>query len=95
MKNEMAPVHPGEILRDELNERSMQARALAQALKVTEKRVTAILKGERGITADTARRLARYFGTSTEFWMNLQQDYEIRQAELDDTSDAVSEIDPR
>ena len=64
MKNEMKPVHPGEILSDELEELSMSATALAHALAVPTNRVTAILKGQRGITADTALRLSRYFGTS-------------------------------
>lgn len=95
MKNKMTLVHPGEILREELSELSMSARALAQSIKVPVNRVTAILNGERGITADTARRLGRYFDTSTEFWMNLQKDYEIRQAEIEDTSDVLQEIVPR
>ena len=95
MKNKMTPVHPGEILREELSELNMSARALAQSIKVPVNRVTAILNGERGITADTARRLGRYFDTSTEFWMNLQKDYEIRQAEIEDTSDVLQEIVPR
>lgn len=95
MSNEMAPVHPGEVLREELSELGMSARALAQAIKVPVNRITAILNGERGVTADTARRLGRYFGTSTEFWMNLQKDYEIRQAESDDTSGILYEIVPR
>lgn len=91
----LRPVHPGEVLKDELSELDMSARALAQAIKVPVNRVTAILNGERGITADTARRLGRYFGTSTEFWMNLQRDFEIRKAEIDDTTYLLDEIVPR
>ena len=94
-KNGMSPVHPGEILRDELTELDMSARSLARAIKVPVNRITAILNGERGITADTARRLARYFGTSTEFWMNLQQTYEIRVAEVADSQNQIDEIVPR
>ena len=94
-KNGMAPVHPGEILRDELAELGMSARALARSIKVPVNRITAILNGERGVTADTARRLSRYFGTSTEFWMNLQKSYEIRAAELADPQNSVDEIVPR
>ncbi len=77
----MKPVHPGEILKDELVELKVNANQLARALKVPANRITAILKGQRSITADTALRLARYFGTSAEFWMNLQQSYELRLAE--------------
>ena len=91
----MSPVHPGEVLREELSEVGMSARALAKAIKVPVNRVTAILNGERGITADTARRLGRYFDTSTEFWMDLQQSFEIRQAEVDDTTNQIDEIVPR
>ncbi len=91
----MSPVHPSEVLRGELNEVGMSARALAKAIKVPVNRITAILNGERGITADTARRLGRYFDTSTEFWMDLQKSFEIRQAEVDDTTNQIDEIVPR
>ncbi len=72
----------------------MSARALSRSIKVPVNRITAILNGERGVTADTARRLSRYFGTSTEFWMNLQKSYEIRAAELADPQNSVDEIVP-
>ena len=94
-KNGMSPVHPGEILKEELTELGMSAQSLARAIKVPVNRITAVLNGERGITADTARRLARYFGTSTEFWMNLQQSYEIRVAEVADSQNQIDEIVPR
>ena len=81
-KNGMRPVHPGEILRDELQALAMSANALSKVLGVPANRVTAILHGQRGITADTALRLARYFGTTPQLWLNLQQTYELRRAEI-------------
>ncbi len=80
MKNEMRPIHPGEILRVEMEELGLSARQLALALKVPTNRVTGILNEQRAITADTALRLARYFGTAPEFWLNLQTAYELRRA---------------
>jgi antitoxin HigA-1 len=76
----MRPIHPGEILRDELDELGLSARAFAQALDVPVNRVNQILRDRRGVSADTAPRLARYFGTAPEFWMDLQSDYELRRA---------------
>jgi len=79
-KNGMRPIHPGEILREEyLVPLDMSANALAQALGVPANRISAIVAGERGVTADTALRLARAFGTTPEFWLNLQQSYELRR----------------
>jgi len=77
----MRPVHPGEILRDELEELGLSANAMAQALDVPANRISAILKGQRGITADTALRLSRFFGTTPQVWLNLQKTYELRVAE--------------
>lgn len=82
VKNGMRPVHPGEILREELEELEMSATSLAAKLGVPGNRITAILNGQRGITADTALRLSRYLGTTAEFWMNLQKTYELRVAEI-------------
>ncbi len=81
MPNRMPPVHPGEILRDELTELGMSANALAKALDVPANRITAILNGQRAITADTALRLARFFGVSARFWLNLQQSHDLKVAE--------------
>ena len=78
MPNRMPPVHPGEILKEELAELELSANAFAKALAVPTNRVTAILNGDRGISADTALRLAHYFGTSPQFWMNLQQSYDLK-----------------
>jgi addiction module HigA family antidote len=76
----MRPIHPGEILREELSELSMSARQFARALHVPVNRITQVLNEQRGVSADTALRLSRYFGTSAEFWMDLQSDYELRRA---------------
>ena len=81
--NGMRPVHPGEILREELDELGLSANALAKALDVPTNRITAILRGQRGITADTALRLARYFGTTPQLWQNLQKTFELRVAEIE------------
>ena len=74
-------IHPGEHLAEELRELGMSAAALARQLNVPTSRVTQILKGQRAITGDTALRLAHFFGTTPEFWLNLQSLYEIRRAE--------------
>ena len=81
-KNGMRPVHPGEILREELQTLDLSANALSKALDVPVNRITAILNEQRGVTADTALRLARYFGTTPQVWLNLQQTYELRRAEI-------------
>ena len=77
------PIHPGEMLADELAELGISATALSQALDVPNNRVTQTIKGQRAITAETALRLGRWFGTSAEFWLNLQKQYELRRAEQD------------
>ena len=82
-RNKMLPVHPGEILREEMGERDLSANALAQALDIPANRITAILNGQRGVTADTARRLSQSFGTTPEFWLNLQKTWELRRAEIE------------
>ena len=77
----MRPVHPGEVLRDELDELGLSANALSKALGVPVNRVTMILNSQRGVSADTTLRLSRYFGTTPQLWMNLQKIRELRQAE--------------
>jgi len=82
MKNKMRPIHPGEILRQEfLEELGLSANQLAQAIGVPANRVSEIVAERRNLTADTALRLARALGTTPEFWLNLQQAYELRTAE--------------
>ncbi|MCK1712675.1 MULTISPECIES: HigA family addiction module antitoxin [unclassified Bradyrhizobium] len=75
------PTHPGEHLAEELRELGITAAELARQIDVPVNRVTGIINGQRGITADTALRLAHWFGMSPQFWMNLQQQYELRLAE--------------
>jgi addiction module HigA family antidote len=79
----MAPIaiHPGELLAEELRALKMSASELARRLQVPTNRVTGILNGQRAITGDTALRLAHFFGTSAEFWMNLQSLHKLRVAE--------------
>ena len=74
-------IHPGEHLAEELKALNMSAAALARQLRVPTNRITEILNGQRSITGDTALRLAHFFGTSAEFWLNLQKIYELRLAE--------------
>jgi antitoxin HigA-1 len=93
-KNGMRPVHPGEVLRDELEELEMSARSFAEALCVPPNRITAVLNGQRGITADTALRLARYLGTTPEMWMNLQKSYELRLAEIEAGKEIIKQVQP-
>ena len=75
------PIHPGEHLAEELRELGMSAAELSRQIDVPVNRITGIIHGQRGITADTALRLGHWFGTSPQFWMNLQQNYELRLAE--------------
>ena len=74
-------IHPGEHLAEQLEELGMSAAALARQLKVPTNRITEILNGQRAVTGDTALRLGHFFGTSPEFWLNLQKLYELRLAE--------------
>jgi antitoxin HigA-1 len=75
------PIHPGEHLAEELRELGITAAELSRQIDVPVNRITGIIHGQRGITADTALRLAHWFGTTPQFWMNLQQLYELRLAE--------------
>lgn len=76
--NKLAPLHPGEVLLEEfLTPLGLSQNALARELKIPPRRVNEIVLGKRGVSADTALRLARYLGTSAEFWLGLQADYEL------------------
>ena len=91
----MRPIHPGEIPGEEPAEPGLSARAFAKAMDIPVNRVTQVLTGRRGVTADTALRLARYFGTSAEFRMDLQSDYELRRARRQ-AGDAIARaVSPR
>ena len=94
-KNGMRAVHPGEILRDELDWIGLSANALSKALGVPVNRVTMILNGQRGVSADTALRLARYFGTTPQLWMNLQKTWELRRAEIEAGREIAERVTPR
>lgn len=73
----MKPIHPGRILKRELKARDLSANKLALSLRVPSGRIVQILNGQRGVSAETALRLAQYFGNSAQFWMNLQTRYEL------------------
>ena len=77
------PIHPGEILADELEELGVSPTELARQIRVPANRISQIINGKRSITGDTALRLAHWFGTSPQFWMNLQALYDVRIAEED------------
>ena len=92
VRNGMRAIHPGEILREEfLVPLNLSANALAIALGVPAPRINDIAREKRGVTADTALRLSRYFGTSAEFWMGLQADFDLRLAESA-ANDALARI---
>lgn len=90
----MAPIHPGEILQVEYLERlGVTQHRLAVAIGVPPRRINEVVHGKRGITADTALRLARYFGTSERFWLNLQSRYEL-ETERDCLAGTLDQIEP-
>ncbi len=94
-KNGMRPVHPGEVLREDyLVPLNMSANALAKALNVPAPRVNDIVRERRGVTADTAMRLARYFGGDARSWLNLQAAYDLRVAEIGNARRIEREIVP-
>ena len=95
-KNRMRPIHPGEVLREEfLVPLGMSAHALALELKVPAPRINEIVRERRAVTPDTALRLARYFGTTPQFWLNLQTSYDLRIAEREVGSKIAKEIRSR
>ena len=92
-KQTIAPWHPGEILKEDwLADYGLTQYALAKALKIPHSRLTDIIKGRRGITADTALRLARFYGNSAAFWLNLQTNYDLRMA---NAAKIAAEVQPR
>jgi addiction module HigA family antidote len=93
--SKLPPIHPGEILREEfMKPRDLSQNALARALNVPPRRINEIVLEKRGITADTALRLARYFGTSAELWTGLQADYDLRLARQEKARDIERDIEP-
>ncbi len=80
-RRKLPPIHPGELLKDELVEINVSLNELARALRVPMNRISAIVNGKRAITVDTALRLGRYFGTSPQYWLNLQNAYDLQLAD--------------
>lgn len=96
IRNGMRPVHPGEVLREDyLVPLGMSANALAAALRVTPARINGIVRERRGVTADTALRLARYFGGDAQSWLNPQSRFDLRTAELAAGKAVAREVVPR
>lgn len=96
MPKMLTPIHPGEILREDVLEPwKMSVNQLAKALAVDAPRLNEIVRGRRGISADTALRLARYLGTSAQFWMNLQSTYDLRIAEQQRGPAIAKAVKPR
>jgi addiction module HigA family antidote len=93
--SKLPPIHPGEILREEfMKPRDLSQNALARALNVPPRRINEIVLEKRGITADTALRLARYFGTSAELWTGLQADYDLRLARQEKARVIERDVEP-
>lgn len=94
MSSKLHPIHPGEILAEEfMRPLGLSGNALARAIGVTPARLSEIVRGRRGVSADTALRLARYFGTSVDLWLNLQQRYDVECAK-DALGDTLRKIRP-
>jgi addiction module HigA family antidote len=94
--NGMRPVHPGEVLREDyLLELGMSVNALAKALNVPTPRINDVVRERRGVSADTALRLGRYFGTTPQFWLNLQSAYDLRLAETASGERILEEVSPK
>jgi len=89
----MVPIHPGRILRREIEARGLSANALARALRVSSGRIVDILNGKRAISAETALRLGRYFGNDALFWINLQAQFELAVAMRDVGEQIASEVE--
>jgi addiction module HigA family antidote len=91
----LAPIHPGEILREEfMKPRGLSQNALARALNVPPRRINEIVMEKRSITADSALRLARFFGTSAEMWTGLQADYDLRLARYAKEKQIERDVEP-
>ncbi len=93
--NKMRPIHPGEILKDELEELKLSANKFAEKLHVPTNRITEILNGRRSITTDTALRLSVFFGTSAEFWLKLQNAYDLKITKMKLGSKIKKEVQHR
>ena len=95
IKNKMRPIHPGEILKEEyLTPLGMSVNALSIALRISAPRMNDVIRERRGITTDTALRLARFFNTSAQFWLNLQTSFDLKRAEIEMGDKIEHEIQP-
>ena len=94
-RKKLPPIHPGELLLDELNEIGVSLNELGRALRVPMNRISAIVNGKRSITVDTAMRLARYFGASPQYWLNLQNAYDLEVAAQEIRPRIEREVLPR
>ena len=95
-ERDIDPIHPGEILlEDFMHPLGLSQYALAKAISVPARRINEIVHGKRAITADTALRLARYFGTDAQSWLNLQSHYELKKAEIELGEKLDQEVSPR
>lgn len=94
-KNKMRPVHPGEILHDELAEIGLKPKELAKDLGISVSTITRILNGNQGISANTALRLAQYFRTTPQLWLNLQKSWELRRKEIETGGEIKERVAPR
>jgi addiction module HigA family antidote len=94
MPKKLPPVHPGEILAEELREIGITKNQFSKAIRVPSNRISAIINGKRSITAETALRLGRYFGTSSEMWIDLQSHYDLEVARDAFEADIMKEIQP-
>jgi addiction module HigA family antidote len=89
----MKPIHPGRILKREMSTRGLSANKLALSLRVPSGRITQIINGKRGISAETALRLARYFGNSAQFWLTLQSRYNLAVEEQNIGAKVIAEVE--
>ncbi len=94
-EKKFAPVHPGEVLKQDLDDAEISMNELARALRVPSNRIVAIVNGRRGISAETALRLGRYFGTSPEYWLNLQALFDLETAREEVAEKVFREVLPR
>src|SRR4051812_34638727 len=90
----LPPIHPGKILREDLDDSGISINRLGRDLRVPVNRISEIINGKRGITADTALRLARYFGTSAQYWLNLQSRYDLEVAEVEKLAGIERDVRP-
>ena len=91
----LPPIHPGEILKETLDDLGMSMNGLAQSIHVPANRISAVVAGSRSVTGETALRLARYFNTTPQYWMNLQARYDLESAQDEWEARVAAEVRPR